>query len=220
MECTAPVGFVSLEKLTGENLFYLRGKFTVKGLCGGFIHKVALRRCIFSGNTIQITGDQFPAEEEGTVCAIRQSVIPDAIAAGIPEAALSIELDVALKTDCSAAEKCRLLHRMIQKNLPVSFALQLRADADWSHGHDGDFSAIVCMNDRMHKHILTNQVAILFHDEVQIRHESRIISQLMQHIVLQTAGTVDVPECFPDKVFHFAVFIFSFQTNTVVIFIH
>lgn len=70
--------------------------------------------------------------------------------------------------------------------------------------------AVIGFNYRLHKHVLPDQVPILFHDKIQFFHKRRIISKYMEHIMLHASRPVHVPKGFTDKVFYFCVIFFSF----------
>ena len=59
-------------------------------------------------------------------------------------------------------------------------------------------------------YVLANQLSVFFHHKIQFRNKGGVISQLVENIVLQTAGTIHVPKGFPHKVFHDPVLFFSF----------
>ena len=75
-----------LKDLPREAQFFLFGEAFVKGFHIGVVYVVALRRLVHAGDAVQIAGDQFFAEEEGIVCALRQIVVANAEASGVVEA--------------------------------------------------------------------------------------------------------------------------------------
>ena len=85
---------IRLENLSRESQLLLRGKVFVKFLHVRVVHIVALRGLIYAGNTVQIPGDQLPAEEERVIRPLRQIVIADTEVPGIIKAALPVEADV------------------------------------------------------------------------------------------------------------------------------
>ena len=60
---------------------------------------------------------------------------------------------------------------------------------------------------------MADQTALLLHHEVQLRDEIRIVPVLMQDKMLRAAGAVHIPEGFPRKVLHRAVFFGFFQSD-------
>ena len=65
-----------------------------------------------------------------------------------------------------------------------------------------------------------NEPAFLFHHEVKLYYERRIVTEHMEQIVLATPGAVDVPERFSYKFFIFPVVFFLLQTDGYVVCFH
>ena len=66
------------EYLPRKVQLFLRRELLVELLGLRFVHKVALRGGVFAGDTVEIAGDQFAAEEEGGILALGQTVVADA----------------------------------------------------------------------------------------------------------------------------------------------
>ena len=147
-------------------------------------------------------------------------MVADAEAPGIGKAAVAVEADVALKQHRPEAQGRRPLQGVVQQLFAVALALQLRRDADGAHGQHGDHPAVVGVDDRAHEHVLSDQRAVLLHDEVQLPDKGRILPEHMDHIVLQTARAIDVPKCFAHKIFDCSVVLFFLQADGIVIWIH
>ena len=112
----------------------------------------------------------------------------------ISEAAFAVKVDVPLEAERTRTEFCRLFKRIVEQFFAVALALELGRNAYRSHCHYRDIPAVVCSDERPHKHILTDELSVLFHNKVKLGDESRIVSQLMKQIMFHTAGAVDVPE--------------------------
>ena len=147
-------------------------------------------------------------------------MIANAELAGIIKPALPVEAYISLKQNRTGPRFSCLFQGIVQQCLSIALSLQLRCDADRSHREHRDRSSVICLDDGPHEHVLSDQIPILLHDEIQLLYESRIIPQHMDHIVLTASRTIHIPECFSDKFFNCTVFFFSFQTNHIVIFIH
>ena len=169
----------SLKKLSRKFQFDFRRKHLIKFLRLIFIHKISLWRCIFTCHTGQISRNQFLTQEEGCVRTFRKSVVSDSKFAGIRKTALSVEPNISFKAQCSAAQFCRLLYRVIQQNLSKTFSFQLRTNADRPHGHDWNLSAVIGFDHCPHEHVLSNQFPVLFHYKIKFRDESFVRSKLI-----------------------------------------
>ena len=110
-------------------------------------------------------------------------MITDAKIAGKGKPALSIKIDIAFKTNCSASKNRGFLQRVIQQNFTVAFSFQFWRNTDWPHCHDRNLSAVIGFNIRSHKHILSNQLSSLLHNEIQFGHKCLIVSKLIQYIM-------------------------------------
>lgn len=60
---------------------------------------------------------------------------------------------------------------------------------------------------------LTDQLPVLFQDQIQFRHKIRIRPVAMEHIMLHTPGPVYIPERLPGQVFYGTVFVLFFSAN-------
>ena len=130
-------------------------------------------------------------------------MIADAELPGIVKTAMAIELDVSFKQHRAKAHGRRLIQAEVQQLFSITLPFQFRRDADGAHGQHGDGPPIVALDHRLHEHVLSDQLSVLLHYEVQLRDEGGVVPQHMHHIVLAAAGSVYVPEGFPDQVFGF-----------------
>ena len=133
-------------------------------------------------------------------------MISDAVIRGIYEAAFTIEADVPLKADGAESHTCCYFQTVIQKGLSEPLALEVRMDADWAHGKDGNNLPAVCMDVSMHVDTLADKLSFRFHHKVQLRNEGRIRPQAVKDIMLQAAWTIYVPEGFTNEVLDLIVF--------------
>ena len=133
-------------------------------------------------------------------------MIADAVIRGIYEAAFTIEADVPLKAYGSESHTCCYFQTVIQQGFPEPLALEVRMDADWAHGKDGNNLPAVCMDVSMHVDTLTDKLSFRFHHKVQLRNEGGIRPQAVKDIMLQAAWTIYVPEGFTDEVLYLIVF--------------
>ena len=147
-------------------------------------------------------------------------MVADAEFARVSKAALSVEADVPLEANRAAAESRRLFQRIVQQHFAVALPLELRCDADRSHRHDGDVPAVVAADRRAHEDVLPDQNAVLLHNKVQLRHESRVTAEPVEHIMLHAARSVHVPKGFAHKVFHRAVIVLCFSTDDDILIVH
>ena len=88
------------------------------------------------------------------------------------------------------------------------------------HRHDRDVSAVVRVYDGAYEHVLADELPVLFHHEVQLRDKIRVIAELMQNIMLQTAGAVDVPERLAYEIFYLMPLFGAFESYCASFFIH
>ena len=66
-------------------------------------------------------------------------------------------------------------------------------------------------------HNMTDYLAVQFHYKVKLPNEVRTVTELVQHIMLQASGTVDVPERLTGQVFNCAVVGWGFVANDIVL---
>ena len=60
---------------------------------------------------------------------------------------------------------------------------------------------------------MTHNLTVFLHDKVKFRDKGRVCAEGVQDIVLQTSGTVDIPECLAGQVFHGTVVGRGFVAN-------
>ena len=77
--------------------------------------------------------------------------------------------------------------------------------------------SIVGLDDRLHEHILSDQPAVFFHNEVKLFDKGGVVTQHMDHVMLAASRPVDVPERLSDQVLGFSVVFLLLQTDGIVI---
>ena len=107
-----------LKKLAGEFQLLLQGGRFVEFLRVCVVHIVAPGRLVYAGDSVQVAGDELPAEEEGIVCTLRQIVIADAEIPGVGKAAVAVEADVALKQHRAEAQPAAFSRHASSSFLP------------------------------------------------------------------------------------------------------
>lgn len=66
-------------------------------------------------------------------------------------------------------------------------------------------------------HHMADQPAVPLHHEIQLRDKGGIVPEDVQDIMLQTSGAVHVPKGLARQLFRFAVVVFRFQTDGVIL---
>lgn len=87
----------------------------------------------------------------------------------------------------------------------VAAAFVFGVDADGTERPGGDVAAIVEHKFGMGKHDMAYNATVEFHEVVQFGDEIGGVAVLMEHVMLDTSGAVDVPERLASEVFHFTI---------------
>ena len=206
-----------LPELTGQPEFLFGRECFVKFFTFLFIYEITRRRPILPCYSFQIPWNEFLAEEEGSIFALRKAVVSDAEFRGISKSALAIKVDVPLETDCPEAHLRGFSKAVIQQSLAIPLTLEIGVDSYRPHRQDGDDSVVVGLDGGAHIYTLAYEFPVGFHHEIQLWDKGRVIPQTVQDIVLQAAGAINVPERFADEVLYIAVFKFPLVADNEVI---
>ena len=201
------------EDLSGKPQLLLRYEGLIKLFHIGIVHIIAFRSLIDTGYSLKVARNKFPAEKERIIRALWQIVVSYPELPGIIESALAVEADVPLEQNRTVSEGLRLLQGLIQDSFSVALALQLRSNADRTHGKNGNIVAVICIDDSFHEHVLPYQPSVLLHDEVQFLNECRVIAEHMNDIVLAAPRPVHIPEGLPDQVLNCPVILRFLVSN-------
>ena len=121
-----------------------------------------------------------------------------------------VKIDVSLHTKQAYAHCFGLFKRIIQEFQAISFAFVVGGDADGAEGPRRKSRSVVKDDFCFRKHHMADDLAILFHHEIQFRNKVGVISISVEHIMLGASGTIDVPERLACEVFHLAIVLWLF----------
>ena len=82
---------ISAKQLSRQLQLFLGRELPVEGFHVCIVHIIGLGRLVHAGDAVQISRDQFSAQEKGIVLPLWQAVVADAKPTGISKAAFSIE---------------------------------------------------------------------------------------------------------------------------------
>jgi hypothetical protein len=91
---------------------------------------------------------------------------------------------------------------MFQKLFSIAFALIVGMNADRAEGKNGFAVALLIHQPRFGVHDIADQLTVQFQNEGQFREKIRMVSHLVDKIMLFAAGAILIPECFTGKGFH------------------
>ena len=74
-------------------------------------------------------------------------------------------------------------------------------------------SSVVSVDHGFHKHILSDDLAVLFHHEIEFGNERRIRAQFVDHEMLEASGAVDVLERLADHILDETAVLFFLQAK-------
>ena len=122
--------------------------------------------------------------------------------AGKVESGMLVELNVSLHLQQSNTHVPGPRQSILQQLKPIAFALVVRVDADGPEGPGRECRSVGKHYRSLGEHYVADNTAVFFHYEIQLRNESWIVPETMQHKVLLASGTVHVPECLAGEVLH------------------
>jgi hypothetical protein len=85
------------------------------------------------------------------------------------------------------------------------------------HGKDRNAPAVIGLDGSVHIYALADKLPVCLHYEIQFRDKGGVVPQAVQDIMLQAAGTIDVPEGFTDEVFYLMIFGFPLVADDVTV---
>ena len=192
----------------------------VKFLRCSIVHIIALRRVVDAGDAVQKTRLEFFQQNIGNNLLFRLPVVADASGSSHYKAGLAIEIDIALDAQSPSTKFSGPFHGVVQQIFSKALPLEVRADADGAEGHHRNLPAIIGHDFGPHIQYMPNELAVPLHDQIQLRHKVRILTQHMDHIVLQAAGAVHIPKSLPGQILYGSVVCQCFPADDDIVLSH